>query len=110
VRRGSGAADGTLHCEGVELDPARHIVVRDEEPVELTAKEFQILHRLIGEPDRVFSRSEIVAHVYDEEHDGSSNTIDVLIGRIRKKLRTAERATLIRTVRGVGYSFRGTQT
>jgi len=106
VRRRAGVADGMLACDGVELDPARHVVVRDEEPVDLTPKEFQILRLLMSDPIRVFTRTEIVEHVYDEEHDGSSNTVDVLVGRIRKKLRTRERCSLIRTVRGVGYSFR----
>lgn len=107
VRRRGGHADAMLSCEGVELDPARHVVIRDEEPVELTAKEFQILRLLMSEPDRVFSRTEIVEHVYDEEHDRNSNSVDVLVGRIRKKLRDGRRSGLIRTVRGVGYGFRG---
>ncbi|MEN8150844.1 MAG: winged helix-turn-helix domain-containing protein, partial [Planctomycetota bacterium] len=58
---------------------------------------------LMREPGRVFSRTEIGERIYDDDHDGMSNTIDVLLSRLRKKIG----ANSIRTVRGVGYALEG---
>ena len=69
--------------------------------------EFQILHVLIRDPERVFSRTEIIERVYDDEYDGMSNTIDVLLSRLRKKLGGENGDGMIRTVRGVGYALGG---
>lgn len=106
VRRRADSRESVLSGWGVELDPARHVVTLDETPVQLTAKEFQILHLLMSRPGRVFERIEILEHVYADEHDGGSNVIDVLVGRIRKRLHAPRQAPLIQTVRGVGYTFR----
>jgi len=59
------------------------------------------------EPGRVFSRTEIGERIYDDEHDGASNVIDVLLSRLRRKLGEDPEAPLIRTVRGVGYALGG---
>jgi two-component system OmpR family response regulator len=107
VRRGAGATDGVLELGALCLDPARRRVALRDAPVDLTAKEFQILHVLLREPGRVFTRTEIGERIYDDDHDGVSNTIDVLLSRLRKKLGTGERVPVIRTVRGVGYVLEG---
>ena len=105
LRRGPHGTDGTLrHCD-VILDPAKRTVSRGGEPVRLTAKEFQVLHLLMTDPERVFTRTEIVEHVYNDDFDGMSNTIDVFLSRLRRKLNRPGRASVLRTVRGVGYAF-----
>ncbi len=107
LRRGPQGGDGVLRHAGVELDPARHCVQRDGKPVVLTAKEFQLLHVLMTDAERVFTRTELSERVYNDDFDSSSNTIDVLIGRIRRKLNAEGQPRVLRTVRGVGYAFRG---
>jgi two-component system OmpR family response regulator len=62
---------------------------------------------LLREPGRVFTRTEIVERVYDDEFDASSNVVDVLLGRIRRKLADRSGVSWIRTVRGVGYALGG---
>jgi len=105
LRRGPRGSAGPLRLGSMELDPARREVRVAGRPVELTAKEFEIVHVLAREPGRVFTRAEIAEHVYDDEHDGASNVIEVLLGRVRRKLASARGAPTIRTVRGVGYSL-----
>ena len=107
LRRGPRGSDGVARYGDIELDPARREVTRNGESVSLTAKEFQILHLLLREPGRVFSRTEIIEHVYDDEFEGMSNVIDVFLSRLRKKLESPEEEPLIRTVRGVGYALGG---
>jgi two-component system OmpR family response regulator len=109
LRREPHGTEARLTCGELELDPARREVRRGGVLVPLTAKEFQIVHVLIREPGRVFSRSEIIERVYDDSFDGISNSVDVLLSRIRKKLApaTGAGATAIRTVRGAGYSLGG---
>jgi len=104
VRRGPRGSDGVLRHAGIELDPVRRRVVRDGAAVDLTAKEFQLLRLLLREPERVFSRTEIIDHIYDDEYDGVSNVIDVFLSRLRKKLGSPP---VIRTMRGVGYALAG---
>jgi two-component system OmpR family response regulator len=68
-------------------------------PVKLTALEYRLLEYLIHHEGRVVSRSELVEHLYDQDFDRDSNTIEVFVGRVRKKLGVP----LIHTVRGLGY-------
>ncbi|MHC4470702.1 MAG: response regulator transcription factor [Planctomycetota bacterium] len=107
LRRGSKGTDGLIRYRDIELDPARREVRRGGERVELTAKEFQILHVLIEEPERVITRTEIIERVYDDDYDGMSNVIDVLVSRMRKKLTRNGEPPILRTVRGVGYALGG---
>ena len=69
------------------------------EPLRLTSLEYRLLHYMIMHQGRVISRTELVEHLYDQDFDRDSNTIEVFIGRVRKKI-GAER---IETVRGLGY-------
>jgi two-component system OmpR family response regulator len=107
VRRGPRGSDGILRHRDIELDPVKRRVQRGGEEIELTAKEFQLLRLLLREPERVFSRTEIIDHIYDDEYDGVSNVIDVFLSRLRKKLGRPGEEPVIRTVRGVGYALAG---
>ena len=107
VRRGTTGTDGHLRHGGLVLDPARREVRLDGRPVALTAKEFQVLHLLLSSPGRVFTRTEIIDRVYDDEFEGMSNVVDVFLSRLRRKLARDRGPPLLRTVRGAGYALGG---
>ena len=81
------------------LDPRLMRVTRDGEPVKLTSHEFRVLSYLMHNRDRVVSQSELVEHIYARDDDRDSNTVEVFIARLRKKVG----AGAIVTVRGLGY-------
>ena len=97
---------GPAHIGELEVDPgARRVVFRDEE-LSLTRKEFDLLERLVRDAGRVVTREELMSEIWDENWFGSTKTLDVHIGWLRKKLDddpTAPR--YIHTVRGVGFRF-----
>jgi len=99
IRRASGHAQPELACGPVRLDTNTGRVTVNGDGVQLTAQEFRILSYLMHHPERVVSRTEMMEHVYDRHFDGDSNVLEVLLGRIRRKIG----AELIRTVRGHGY-------
>jgi two-component system OmpR family response regulator len=107
LRRGPRGSDGLLRHGDLLLDPARREVRLEGRPVRLTAKEYQILHLLMSEPGKVFSRTEIIDRVYDDDFDGMSNVVDVFLSRLRRKLSRGEGGTVLRTVRGMGYALEG---
>lgn len=101
IRRSSGRASPVLKRGDIELNPSEGVVRVDDKPVDLTAQELRILHYLMSRPGRIVSAEELADHVYDLEAARMSNTIQVYVGRLRRKLgRDA-----IRTVRGLGYRF-----
>lgn len=85
------------------LDPIRRMVWRGEDEIDLTALEFRLLEYLLHRSGEVVSRTAIWNHVFEDESGGSSNTVDVYIGYLRKKLNTNSRPDLIQTRRGHGY-------
>jgi two-component system OmpR family response regulator len=89
-----------LRCADVELDDARHQVTRAGVLLTLTRKEYLVLARLMTAAGRPVSRSELIGHAWDEAADPASNVLDVVIARLRRKLREP---VLIHAVRGVGY-------
>ncbi len=99
IRRASGHAEPLLSCGPVTLDPRRAEVRVADEPVHLTAQEFKLLSYLMHHPGKVVSRTELTEHIYDQDFDRDSNTIEVFVNRIRKKIGVP----VIRTVRGLGY-------
>ncbi len=99
IRRASGHAQPELACGPLRLDTNAAQVTLDGAPVPLTAQEFRILSYLIHHPGRVVSRTELMEHVYDRHFDSDSNVLEVLLGRIRRKVGNG----LIQTVRGQGY-------
>ena len=101
IRRAAGKASSELTAGGVRLDSRSGRVTLDGEPVRLTAQEFKLLSYLMHHKGKVVSRTELIEHIYDQDFDRDSNTIEVFITRIRKKLG----AELINTIRGLGYSL-----
>jgi len=101
LRRSAGHATSELVCGPVQLDTRSARVTVDGQGVKLTSLEFRLLSYLMHHQGRVVSRTELVEHLYDQDFDRDSNTIEVFIGRLRKKLGT----DFIRTVRGLGYSL-----
>ncbi len=99
VRRAAGHASSELSCGPVQLDTRTGRVSVDGNPVKLTSHEYRLLSYLMHHQGRVVSRTELTEHLYDQDFDRDSNTVEVFVGRIRKKLGT----NVIQTVRGLGY-------
>ena len=99
LRRSAGHAKSELNCGPVRLDTRTGRVAVDGNPVKLTSHEYRLLSYLMHHAGRVVSRTELVEHLYDQDFDRDSNTIEVFVGRIRKKLGV----DIIQTVRGLGY-------
>jgi two-component system OmpR family response regulator len=99
LRRATGHASSELTCGPVSLDTRSGRVLVSGAPVKLTSHEYRLLAYLMHHSGRVVSRSEIVEHLYDQDFDRDSNTIEVFIGRLRKKLGV----DVLQTVRGLGY-------
>ncbi len=99
LRRATGHATSEIICGPVQLDTRSSRVVVDGAAVKLTSHEYRLLSYLMHHQGRVVSRSELVEHLYDQDFDRDSNTVEVFIGRLRRKLGV----DLIQTVRGLGY-------
>ncbi|MCL9762052.1 response regulator transcription factor [Frankia sp. AiPa1] len=106
VRRGSDPRPVILAAGPVRLDPAAHRVWHRDTPVELSAKEFALLHLLLRHPDEVLSRTFIIDHVWDNAFDASSNIVDQYVRYLRRKIDEPGGESLVDTVRGVGYRLR----
>jgi len=99
TRRATGHASAELVCGPVRLDTKAGRVHVDGAPIKLTSHEYRLLAYLMHHTGRIVSRTEIVEHLYDQDFDRDSNTVEVFVGRLRKKLG----AEIIQTVRGLGY-------
>jgi DNA-binding response OmpR family regulator len=108
MRRAQRERPVVLTAGDLALDPARRRCGRGGVEIVLTAREFAVLHYLMRCRDEVVSRSEIVAHVWDENFDGDPNIVDVYVGRLRRKIDTPFDRVAIETVRGMGYRLHGT--
>ncbi len=107
VRRGGVERPVVLQAGTLELDPATRRVSRDGTPVELTTREFALLHFLMRHRGMVVSKLEIVQAVWDVHHDGSDNLVEVYIGYLRRKVDEPFGVHSIQTVRGSGYRLSG---
>ena len=103
MRRNTRRSPTELVSGDLRLDPGRRTVHRGTEPLELTAREFRILEVLMRAPGEVVSRETILEQAWGEREDPMSNTIDVLVSRLRSKLGGPSR---LETVRGLGYRLR----
>ncbi len=99
IRRAAGHASPDLACGPLRIDTRSRRVSVDGAPVALTAHEFKLLSYLMHHQCKVVSRTELVEHIYDQDFDRDSNTIEVFVGRLRKKLGV----DVIKTLRGQGY-------
>jgi two-component system OmpR family response regulator len=99
LRRARGHARPELRCGAIALDPRRATVTLDGAPVILTSHEFRTLAYLMHQDGRVVSRAELTEHIYAQSFDRDSNTVEVFVARLRRKLGPGA----IETVRGLGY-------
>lgn len=99
IRRAGGHAAPVLECGPIRLDTRTGQVTVDGAPVRLTGHEYRVLAYLMHHPGRVISRAELTEHIYAQDFDRDSNTIEVFVGRLRRKLGVEA----IATVRGLGY-------
>ena len=99
IRRASGQSRPALTCGPVTLDTRLARVTRDGQPVRLTGHEFRVLSYLMHNRDRVVPQSELTEHIYAQDADRDSNTVEVFIARLRRKLGPG----IIETARGLGY-------
>ncbi len=106
IRRAAGHASSELTCGPVRLDTRASKVDIDGVPLKLTSHEFRLLAYLMHHMGNVVSRTELVEHLYDQDFDRDSNTIEVFVGRLRKKMGI----DMIETVRGMGYRMREPET
>jgi two-component system OmpR family response regulator len=103
LRRAAGIATPDIEVGSLRIDTRSSRVTIDGNPVKLTSLEYRLLAYLAHHKGRVVSRRELVEHLYDQDFDRDSNTIEVFVGRVRKKLGV----NLIHTVRGLGYCLDG---
>ena len=102
-RSGANPVEPPLRYAGVELDPAGHTVTRDGRDIQLTRTEFLLLELLLNHPRQVLTRTQIFEHVWGYDFGPSSNSLEVYVGYLRRKLGEPR---VIQTVRGVGYVLR----
>ena len=105
LRRAAGSTDNILRCGPVELNFAAQEVSLNSKLVELTSFEYKLLEHLMRERERVLSKDELAAHLYPHDEESDSNVIEVLVGRLRKKLDPGSNLQPIETLRGRGYRF-----
>jgi DNA-binding response OmpR family regulator len=99
IRRSSGKASPTLTYGDIEVSPAAGTVTAAGKPIELTASEFRLLNYFMHRQGRVISQSELLEHLYPYNEERDPNTIEVYVGRLRRKLGR----DVIKTLRGLGY-------
>ena len=99
IRRSAGHATSDIECGPLKIDTKSNKVFLNGTKLKLTSHEYKIIEYFLHHQDKVISRTELVEHIYDQDFDRDSNTIEVFIGRLRKKMGM----NLIKTERGHGY-------
>jgi DNA-binding response OmpR family regulator len=99
--------ENVTYCHnGLYINPSAREVLLDDQPVELTAKEFDILWFMVKHPNKVFTRKQLLYQIWQSDYMGNEDTVTVLISRLREKLkRENSQSSFIQTLRGVGYKF-----
>src|SRR5246500_862237 len=105
LRRAGGWASPQLNCGAVVLDTRAQTVKVGDAPVELTTFEYRILEHLMLRAGEVISKGELTERLYDQDFERDSNVIEVLVGRLRRKLDPQDALKPIETLRGRGYRF-----
>jgi len=103
LRRAAGHSTPVLGCAGIEINTAEQTVKRHDSQIVLTGHEYRILEYLMLHAGKVVSKTELTEHIYDQDFDRDSNVVEVLVGRIRKKIDPDGRLKPIETLRGRGY-------
>jgi two-component system, OmpR family, response regulator MprA len=106
LRRSGAGADGVLQYDGIEMDTATHEVRRDGRALALTRTEFELLRLFLEHPRQVLTRSLIFERVWGYDFGRSSNSLEVYVGYLRRKLEADGEPRILQTVRGVGYALR----
>lgn len=106
LRRRAETAPPVLEVADLRLDPAQRMVVRGNQKIDLTPREFALLDYFMRHPGRVLTRTMIAEHVWDYSFDPTTNVIDVYVNYLRKKIDADRQPKLLQTVRGVGYVLR----
>lgn len=106
VRRSVGDRQNLLSVGPLKLDRITREVTCNQQAMELTSREFNLLEYLMRSPGRVFTRTQIMEHVWGYDFNPNTNVVDVCIQRIRKKIDPIDEAGWIESIRGVGYRFR----
>ena len=101
IRRAAGQASPEISIKGLTLNSASSKVTVDGMPIKLTAQEYKLLSYMMHHPNKVISRTELTEHIYDQDFDRDSNTIEVFVTRVRKKIGI----DIIKTNRGLGYQL-----
>ncbi|MBD2665233.1 two component transcriptional regulator, winged helix family [Richelia sinica FACHB-800] len=106
IRRISGERQNILRVGALSLDRITREVTCHQQLVELTTREFNLLEYLMRSPGRVFTRTQILEHVWGYDFNPNTNLVDVCVQRLRKKIERVAGESLIDSIRGVGYTFR----
>jgi DNA-binding response OmpR family regulator len=106
VRRSVGERQNVLVVGALKLDRLTREVTCQQRAIELTSREFNLLEYLMRSPGRVFTRTQILEHVWGYDFHPNTNVVDVCIQRLRKKIDPLDETGCIESIRGVGYRFR----
>ncbi|HEV8518060.1 MAG TPA: phosphate regulon transcriptional regulator PhoB [Burkholderiales bacterium] len=107
-RRAPQTTDDIVEASGLKLDPVSHRVSGNGKPLTLGPTEFRLLHFMMTHPERVYSRAQLLDHVWGDHVFVEERTVDVHVRRLRKALEQTDHDRLIDTVRGAGYRFSAT--
>lgn len=99
------AVEEVIEAQGLNLDPSSHRVMANEQALEMGPTEFKLLHFFMTHPERVYSREQLLNHVWGTNVYVEDRTVDVHIRRLRKALETSGHDKMVQTVRGTGYRF-----
>jgi DNA-binding response OmpR family regulator len=105
ARRPPSSLDVVLRLADLEAHTANRAVLRDGRAIKLTTREYALLEYLLRNVGRIVSRAQILEHVWDDNFDPVGNVVDVLVGRLRRKIDQSGQRLLIHTVRGAGYQI-----
>ncbi len=110
LRRAAGWTEAKLRCGAFILDTGAKSLTYDGNEIEITAFEYKVLEYLMMHAGRVVSKTELSEHLYEDDNDRDSNVLEVIIGRLRKKLDPSRELNPVETARGHGYRFRFERT